>query len=555
MAQLTVEGGLPCSIRHSAGNAITRLRTLRRCRSQCGARAQNWRHFHQCIYPNTTRTAFAQPINLGIECFTPDGRYLLAFSVNAASHEAQLEVLCRRNIASATCFEEAFVVKHQVLLQQPIHTVQRDLLLFPPDTPFVIIATREQLLGPVLLDDNRQSLKGLKIRMKVRFLVINYVTNDVVDQLVFDNDHIVLGAGLGVTFKGGHLAITSLRYQELRLYHLRQDGLLTHAVTIGQHCLPDDGMVLEQTRHPDRAARSQQAPSQPVGLASLSQHLRTASTSPFTESSMLTGFQQKMMTCLYQQALTSNTLRSFYFHFEDYLQLVLWQASLINHRLVVFKLGASNLLLKCRNEGNPWHSSTLNVPGMLCYFAFYDFTTGTMLAVLDNSNKQLLETYQASAELFQSRPPYRHGTGHRTASDSRWYNEHFEEMLIYLLTSRNGGYNQAIRRSLSMYLPTIAAPSAVCSPLLDRDLYSFDAKAVIKQRHTTTDLVKFQSRQRQRMTFSLDPNPSPIEGLDPSLRRRTTFCFHPFLPLVLTIQMVATRQGQRVHVNVHYHTS
>ena len=79
------------------------------------------------------------------------------------------------------------------------------------------------------MEDPRANLKGLKIRLRVRFMVVNYVTNDMVDevrpgclhaarstaggacvpdlhaallQLIFDNDHIVLASGLGVSFKG-----------------------------------------------------------------------------------------------------------------------------------------------------------------------------------------------------------------------------------------------------------------------------------------------------------------------------------------------------------------
>eukprot|EP00730_Choanoeca_flexa_P002591 TRINITY_DN11105_c0_g2_i1.p2 TRINITY_DN11105_c0_g2~~TRINITY_DN11105_c0_g2_i1.p2 ORF type:complete len:221 (+),score=31.26 TRINITY_DN11105_c0_g2_i1:1198-1860(+) len=197
---------------------------------------------------------------------------------------------------------------------------------------------------------------------------------------------------------------------------------------------------------------------------------------------------------------------------------------------------------------------SIDIPGMLCYFAVFDFGCGEMLTIRPNTDKDLLETYQSAAEHFQPRPPCRLLIGHRTPSDSHYYRDELEKLLEFLLTSRNGGYDQAIRRCLNTFLPTRRVPNR-WSPLLDRDLFSFDEASILLGHHAGTDLIKFQSRQRQRVTFSLDPNARPAEELDSTLKRRTTLHFHPFLPIVLSFQMTATRQGRQGHINLHYHNS
>eukprot|EP00730_Choanoeca_flexa_P002592 TRINITY_DN11105_c0_g2_i5.p1 TRINITY_DN11105_c0_g2~~TRINITY_DN11105_c0_g2_i5.p1 ORF type:complete len:555 (+),score=65.34 TRINITY_DN11105_c0_g2_i5:97-1761(+) len=523
MQEPSVEGHLPASTRSLSRNVVSRLRILRRFPARCGAQAQNFRHLHQSVYPTKCKSEFARPSSFAIEGFTPDGRFLLGWSFNPAGH-AQLNVMQhRRDLSDATDFEAAFPLKSSVQLDVPFVEVQRGELIFPPNTNYVIIPARVQVAASNQAHGHSRVLRGLKFQHKVQLLVVDYERCEVTDKVVFAHDHIVLGDGLGITFKNGYLAVTSLRFQELRLYHLRPDGALVPFVNIGEHCLPDDELLLQQSTHPDRVPLEAQP--QSSGLAPLSQHLRTTSSSPFANSSLLTGLQQKIMACLFRQAKESKTLAMFYFHFEDYLQLVIWQAALINHHLAIFKLGPSHLLLKCRNDPVALFKDSIDIPGMLCYFAVFDFGCGEMLTIRPNTDKDLLETYQSAAEHFQPRPPCRLLIGHRTPSDSHYYRDELEKLLEFLLTSRNGGYDQAIRRCLNTFLPTRRVPNR-WSPLLDRDLFSFDEASILLGHHAGTDLIKFQSRQRQRVTFSLDPNARPAEGLCCTLGESPRSTFH-----------------------------
>ena len=79
--------------------------------------------------------------------------------------------------------------------------------------------------------------------------------------------------------------------------------------------------------------------------------------------------------------------------------------------MLLLKYGSRSLLLKCRNEARHCKTScavrndvitvfilshqsdkrTLDAPGMLTFFAFFDMKTKKMRAVLDNTNEEFLK--------------------------------------------------------------------------------------------------------------------------------------------------------------------
>jgi hypothetical protein len=327
---------------------------------------------------------------------------------------------------------------------------------------------------------------------------------------------------------------------QVHLYECRPNGSLLPLFVVGEQCFADDGLYLSQTLLPDAASCA--PATEPPQLASLSAHLEQ-SDGVFAKPGFITGLKHRLLAYLYRQTGDDmHRRREFYFQLPEYASLAIWQMQLLGGNILLLKYAPEQVLVRFRNDDNPLRRM-LDAPGMPALFAFYDYVSGQMLAVLDNDNQELLGFYQACAWLFTGTAelmPYCQPRGH---ADSYWRRQQLRDTLHLFLTSRNGGQEQAVRRGLCLMLPTpLQWRGCTSCPYLDPDLFSYDEKCITRARHASGHTFNFYSRARQKLAFTLDSNAEANDNAR-RVRKRTIFFFHPFLPLVLSVQV--GRRGRK----------
>ncbi|KAG9160401.1 hypothetical protein Leryth_008805 [Lithospermum erythrorhizon] len=272
------------------------------------------------------------------------------------------------------------------------------------------------------------------------------------------------------------------------------------------------------------------------------------------ENSFLSGIKQRLLSFIFRKicneeqdpAMRMQYLKKkFYFHFQDYVNLVIWKVSRTA-------------------ENHP------------AFFAIYNMETTEIVSFYQNSEVELYLMVELFCDYFH---PSSANSLNMNFISSHSNNIHACEQLKY---NRNkaSNFSQFVKKILST-LP-VPCQSLSPSPYFDQTLFRFDEKlisAIERHRQSTDHPIKFISRRQPNiLKFKIKPgrvvlltitasflflccivrssykncsSSGPEAGnTDTRTKKISSFLFHPILPLVLSVQQTLFLQPSVV--NIHF---
>ncbi|CAG2106754.1 unnamed protein product [Medioppia subpectinata] len=539
------------------------IRLLRRELSFGGHRSgrserNGMRALHQNIAPNFTIVNIEKP-NCFLRKFTPDGRFLLAFSADqtcieiyqymgpsAASHllkdiPSSQEFTSNGNDEQSVrlkskVFETFFKLKHVVNVTTNGEQLNRECSLFTDDSRYVIVGSAAFVadeLPPIYFDiyrNNESVSPNSRSPLEDYSLHLIDITNGrVCDKRVFKTDKIFLSHNQGIYLYDNTLAVLSVQHQTIHVFHISKEGQFIDAKSIGRFCHEDDEFLVSSAASRERSSSTGRHQTQ---------------VRPFREVT-INALKHRLMVFLYRRAelesqLKGNYLpiRRFYQNFDQFCSLRVWKMQLLdeNHLLLRY---ASEEVITLR-------LSDLNSPPSL--FVVYNMITSCVIAVFENTSEELLQLFESFCDLYRNcslRSPSQLICSPSNNIHSRLLQQRFKQTII---NARNGGHTEAVRRLLAQ-LP-ISAQSYTCSPYLDLSLFSYDDKwiSVMERPKACGDHpIRFYARDSGILRFKI------YAGLQNRssgsvARRLVAFTLHPTDPLLISVQRTNAEYVVNLHV-------
>lgn len=504
------------------------------------------RQFYSNVVPNLTCVNIDKP-SCFLRKFTPDGKYLIAFSSDQSSlevfeyqgpqvaasllsHDHNSEVIgsldqsdeIRKNL-----FKVFFKAKHEIQVTLNHEQLNREFSLFTEDSQFVILASSALVSDEAHLHyfdvyrNNESFLSSSRLPMEdVTLYLVDVVTGKACDFRTFKTDRISLSHNQGVYLYKDTLAVLSIQHQAIHLLKVIVNPVTGSAEfqdirSIGRFCFEDDDYLVSSASAGDP---------RPIR--------------PFREACM-TAMKQRFVTFLFKKANAEsdpNAMLNFFSHFGFLSKLKMWKMQLFDERHVLIKYAPEEVV-------------NLRSPDIRSLFVVYDMHEGEILEVYDNNSYRLLQLFELHCDLFRNPCPGNFANMSSSTSNSFFARQTQRRCVQAMSSARNGSPEEARRRILTQ-LP-IAAQSFTCTPYLDHNLFSYDEKwlTALERPKTGNDLpLRFYDRESGLLRFKLATGKTTSSPTFPSTERKlVAFIFHPFDPLAITVQ----RFNSDYIVNVH----
>ena len=513
------------------------------------------RIFHQNVTPNFTIVNIEKPPCF-LRKFTPDGRYLLAFSGDqtcieiyeyqgcaAAAHllaniPSEQEYTSNGNDEESVfiknkIFESMFKLKHAVSIETNGEQLNRECSLFTNDSRYVIVGSAAFIPDespPVYFDiyrNNESVSPSPRSPLEDYSLhLIDIVNGRLCDKRVFKTDKIFLSHNQGIYLHDNTLAVLSVQHQTIYIFQIL-NGQFIDVKTIGRFCYEDDEFLVSSA-----SMRERNNSGRLIGPIR-----------PFREMS-INALKHRLLVYLYHQAdiesrVSSNLvpLRRFFQYFDQYCSLRMWKMQLLDDKHILIKYASEEVITL--------RLSDLNTPPSL--FVIYNMITSQVIGVYENTSEELLGLFESFCDLFRNASLQLNSQLMCSPSNNnhaRLIQQRFKQTII---NARNGGHNEAVKRLLAQ-LP-ISAQSYTCSPYLDLSLFSYDDKwvSVMERPKACGDHpIRFYSRDSGLLRFKIHCG---LQTRNPptSARRLVAFIFHPQDPFAISVQ----RTNAEYVVNFH----
>ncbi|CAI0449605.1 unnamed protein product [Linum tenue] len=467
------------------------------------------RRFYENLVPSHTIYDVECP-DLSFCKFTHDGRYLITFSRNHQDlivyRPTWLSYSCEGEVcdlpSKARRFESFFTQLYSVTLASSgTDVICKEFFLYMEGNQFGIFATSTTQIQDTPAIGG--AIQGVPSFERIAFHLLRLEDGIVLDEKVFQNDYVNLNHDMGVLYDD-LLAIVSIRYQRIQILQIRESGHLVDVRALGAFCYEDDELFLNSSSQCMHQLSENHAEN---GLHA---------NQPNPDSLFLSGIKQRLLSFIFrgiwnEEVDRSQTVQSmkkkFYFHFQDYVDLIIWKVQFLDRHHLLIKFGSV--------EGV---NSAYELCGLFEQFGDH--------------------FYSASRNLL-----------HLKFISSHSNNIHASDQLR-IVKNKASSSLQFIRKILAS-LP-FSCQSQSPSPYFDHSLFRYDEKLIsATERHRTSvdHPIKFISR-RQPSVLKFKIKPGPEAGnVDNRTRKASSFLFHPFLPLALSIQ-------QSMHfppsMNIHY---
>ncbi|KAK3225896.1 hypothetical protein Dsin_005758 [Dipteronia sinensis] len=499
---------------------------------------ENWclqvhctRRFYENFVPSFTIYDVECPDH-SFRKFTDDGQYLISFSRNNQDlivyRPTWFSFSCKEEDCSshdlpvkAKRFESFFTKLYCITLASCNELICKDFFLSMENNQFGLFATSTPQIHDA--PANGGAIQGVPFIEKITFHLVRLEDGVILDEKVFHNDFINLTNNMGVFLYDDLLAIVSLRYQTIHVLQIRESGNLVDVRAIGSFCHEDDELFLNSNSQVENGLQQNQ---------------------PNQGNSLLSGIKQRLLSFIFRGIWNEETdqivriqclKKKFYFHFQDYVDLIIWKVQFLDRHHLLIKFGSVDGGVSRNADQHP------------AFFAVYNMETTEVVAYYQNSADELYFLFEQFCDHF-----------HATSRNSMYMNfisSHSNN--IYALDQLRSIKNKA--GSLSQFVKKILASlpfscqSQSPSPYFDQSLFRYDEKlisATDRHRQSTDHPIKFISR-RQPHTLKFKIKPGPEAGsMDGRTKRISSFLFHPFLPLALSIQQ--TLFLQPAVVNIHF---
>ncbi|KAJ0018059.1 hypothetical protein Pint_11658 [Pistacia integerrima] len=534
------------------------------------------RRFYENLVPSFTIYDVECPDH-SFRKFTDDGQYLISFSRNHQDlivyRPTWLSFSCKEECTSqdlppkARRFESFFTQLYCVTLASCNELICKDFFLSVEGNQFGLFATSTAQIHDA--PATGEAVQGVPFIEKITFHLLRLEDGVVMDEKVFRNDFINLAHNMGVCLYDDLLAIVSLRYQTIHVLQIRDSGSLVDVRAIGSFCREDDELFLNSnSQYMTTSDRSRLHHLPGNNIENGSNHDQPNQDNPF-----LSGIKQRLLSFIFRGIWNEETdqttriqclKKKFYFHFQDYVDLIIWKV-LVNFLFYphihigispftysittigqVQFLDRHHLLIKF---GSVDAGVSRNADHHTAFFVVYNMETTEVIAFYQNSADELYFLFEQFCDHF-----------HATTRNSLYMNfisSHSNN--IYALEQLRSMKNKAgsspqvqfVKKMLAS-LP-FSCQSQSPSPYFDQSLFRYDEKlisAADRHRQSTDHPIKFISRrQPQILKFKLKPGPE-AGTIDSRTKRISSFLFHPFLPLALSIQHTLFMQPSVM--NIHF---
>ncbi|XP_059620785.1 DET1 homolog [Phlebotomus argentipes] len=509
-----------------------------------GSNIYNVKRFYQNIFPNLTVVNVEKPACF-LRKFTPDGKYLIAFSFDQTSLEIykylgvtsaltltyswESDIIPNSesgvpNLVRHMIFDKLFKLKHVVNMTCTYKQLNRECSLFTNDGRYVIVgaATFIPEDRPYFYEmyRNNESLTPTQ-RCPLEdytLYVVDLHNGCLSDCRDFKVDKIFLSHNQGLYLYNNTLAVLSVQHQLIHIFEVHR-GKLHRLRTIGRFCCGEPPPTRQL-----QTDRAEPPPFREVAINTLKHRLLV--------------FLFRRAKHLHDTFGDKLALRKFYQHFDHYRQLRMWKMQLLDDNHLLIKYSSEEVVtLK--------HAEPSSQP---CFFVIYNIWETKVLAVYDNASEELLYLFENFCDHFRNAKA---NSGFQfTASPSnnmyaKLIQQRFQQTIM---NAKGGGKVEATKRILAQ-LP-ISSQSFSSSPYLDLSLYSYDDKlvSVMERPKACTEYpIRFFARDSGLLKFRIFPG---LQGkyLQPSSRHLVAFTFHPTDPFAISVQRINTDYIVNFHI-------
>uniref|UniRef100_A0A0E0C2B1 Light-mediated development protein DET1 n=1 Tax=Oryza meridionalis TaxID=40149 RepID=A0A0E0C2B1_9ORYZ len=438
-----------------------------------GTTVNTVRQFYENLVPSYTIYDIDYP-DYSFRKFTDDGKYLPEpprFN-RVPSHLANIS--CNEPCDShdlppkAKKFDSFFKQLYSISLASSNEYICKDFFLYMEFHQFGLFATSTAQSNDSSATEG--AIHGVPSIEKITFYLVRLDDGAVLGEKAFRNDFINLAHSIGAYLYEDLLCIVSLRYQTIHVLQIRDSGNLVEVRKIGTFCQEDDELFLHSH---GQAARG---------------------------VSFLPGIKQRLLSFIFRKTWndeSDQTLRvqhlkkKFYFHFQDYVDLIIWKVS---------------------------RSTEQN----LAFFAVYNMETTDIVSLYQNSSEELYSLFEYFYDHFHTNPQ---NSSHGNFISSHSNNVHALDQLRTIKNKANST-SQFVKKMMASLPYTCQSQSP--SPYFDLSLFRYDKPNVVK--------------------FKIKPG-SDSGASDSRAKRISSFLFHPFFPLALSIQQTYM---QPTVVNLHF---
>ncbi|CAN8246662.1 unnamed protein product [Cochlearia groenlandica] len=544
----------------SSGNVTARVFERQIRSPPPSASVNRARQFYENLVPSFTLYDVECPDHC-FRKFTEDGLFLISFSRNhqelivyrpswltyssdssdSAAAASPPPPLPRR----ASKFESFFTQLYSVNLASVNELICKDFFVYSHENRFGLFAT-----STAQIHDSPPSpgaVPGVPSIDKITFILLRLDDGVILDERVLLHDFVNLAYNMGVFLYDDLLAILSLRYQKIHLLQIRDSGHLVDARAIGYFCREDDELFLNSSSQASNvtAMVTQDKSKQQSLSANRDDDVVNGlhDSQPSSENSFLSGIKQRLLSFIFREIWneeSDNTLRvqslkkKFYFHFQDYVDLIIWKVQFLDRHHLLLKFGSVDGGVSRNTEYHP------------AFFAVYNMETTDIVAFYQNSAEDLYQLFEQFGDHFTvstSSPFMNYVTSHSNSV-------HALEQLKYI-KNKATSFSQFVKKML-VSLP-FSCQSQSPSPYFDQSLFRFDEKLISgadRHRQYSDSPIKFISRrQPQTLKFKIKPGPE-CGSADGRSKKICSFLFHPYLPLAISIQQTLFMPPSVV--NIHF---
>ncbi|XP_010538895.1 PREDICTED: light-mediated development protein DET1 isoform X2 [Tarenaya hassleriana] len=479
-----------------------------------GASVNCARRFYENLVPSFTLYDVESPDH-SFRKFTDDGLFLISFSRNhqelVVYRPSWLSYSCSNGDHSsssssdnlprrASRFDSFFTQLYSVSLASANELICKDFFLYLQSHHFGLFAT-----STAQIHDSAPSpgaVTGVPSIDKITFTLLRLDDGVILDERVFLHDFVNLAHNMGVFLYDDLLTILSLRFQRIHVLQIRDSGNLVDVRAIGYFCREDDELFIDSNSQGMTTRDKNKLQTIPGNSGDHSEN-GLHETQPNAEnSSFLSGIKQRLLSFIFREIWneqSDKTLRvqclkkKFYFHFQDYVNLIIWKVQFLDRHHLLIKFGSVDGGVARNADHHP------------AFFAVYNMETTNIVAF-----------YQ-----------------------------------LKYLKNKTSSFSQFVKKML-VSLP-FSCQSQSPSPYFDQSLFRFDEKlisAADRHRQSTDHPIKFISRrQPQTLKFKIKPGPE-CGSTDGRNKKICSFLFHPHLPLAISVQQTLFMPPSVV--NIHF---
>ena len=480
-----------------------------------------------------------------------------------AQAQAQAQASAQAQTASTgeprRTFEDFFELHYRVPIAEGEQMLCRDFIVQMVNDEYIVLAasSRSQTADPDPLPPG--TLPEVSSVEDITLFVVRLETGEIVDRYVIEHDFMLSVNNFCVSVCGNRLALLLSRSQTVLVLMLSASGKLVLVRQFGAFCRDDDALVLQQQEGAERVFHERKRRRTDGG--SDARGVSTSGGPPPARghgdggdggegegdgdgdgeaaagngdaasrrgAGMITGLKHCMLVFLFHKMRQRNILLNFFSLFTYFESFVMWKLQFLDERRVLIKFGCLAGLTGRMSE---------HVLGE-ALFVVYDMVAARVVAVYDNSDKDLLELYRKYYDFFHA-----HLNDRPVPTITNGFDAYAREK-IDERQARFESMGSMVRRGL-MALP-VSAQNYCESPYLDASLFSFNSQwitSLYQPRMVPPHALKFMSRATGALRFKIAPPQRTSSSV-------ATYVFHPWLPFFLSVEQWAPRN--RAVYNFYY---